>query len=165
MYSVDDLINQLDHGSDGEDNEEENLGHLVEEAEEDGNEEGNQNSDNENGENEEEKKSPTKVAKKPRKPSNRPKLNVERLKGPRGLMCMEKLFSKLKFQGHGHEREDLEITMNTMQYWCHRLFPQFSLDDTLEHLEKLGAKKPLIVSKINMNLETILLISFYISDS
>ncbi|GLV40468.1 uncharacterized protein CBL_04269 [Carabus blaptoides fortunei] len=144
MYSVDDLINQLDDGSDGEDNGEENIGHSVEEAAEDGNEEGNQNSGNEN---EDENNSPTKVIKKPRKQSNRPKLDVERLKGPRGLMCMEKLFSKLEFQGHGHEKEDLDIIMNTMQYWCHRLFPKFSFDDTLEHLEKLGAKKPLITLK------------------
>lgn len=87
-----------------------------------------------------------KSAKKVRKKSNRPVLNAERLKGPRGLICMEKIFSKLKFQGKGHEREDLDTVMTALHHWSHRLFPKYTFDDTLLQIEKLGTKKPVIVS-------------------
>lgn len=70
-----------------------------------------------------------------------PKLNLETLKGKKGLLTLQGYFEKGKFKGKGHEEEDLRTMMKTYEYWCHRLFPKFTFDDCLDHLEKLGTKK------------------------
>lgn len=74
-----------------------------------------------------------------------PKLNTERLKGPKGLHTIEKYFEGFKFHGKGYEKLDLDRIMKRMEHWGHRLFPKLDFDDFLEKVEKLGTKKDLQV--------------------
>lgn len=138
MYSLEEiLVNNDDIEEIQEDNQE--VGDL-EEVEREENEEEAPEEVKKDVEDEE------KPVKKVRKRSNRPLLNLERLKGPRGLICMENTFSKLKFKGKGHEEQDLNTVMHSLHHWCHRLYPKFTFDDTLERIETLGTKKPVVVS-------------------
>lgn len=74
-----------------------------------------------------------------------PKLNTERLKGPKGIHTIEKYFEGFKFHGQGYEKLDLDRVMKRLEHWGHRLFPKLDFDDFLERLEKLGTKKDLQV--------------------
>ena len=74
-----------------------------------------------------------------------PKLNVERLKGPKGIQTIEKYFEGFKFHGKGYEKLDLDRVMKRMEHWAHRLFPKLAFDDFAERLEQLGTKKELQV--------------------
>lgn len=74
-----------------------------------------------------------------------PKLNTERLKGPKGVHTIEKYFEGFKFEGKGHERTDLDRVMKRIEHWAHRLFPKYNFDDFLERAETLGSKKDLNV--------------------
>ncbi|KAG7201123.1 hypothetical protein KM043_003918 [Ampulex compressa] len=74
-----------------------------------------------------------------------PKLNTERLKGPKGLHTIEKYFEGFKFHGKGHEKADLNRIMKRLEHWSHRLFPKLHFDDFLARAEKLGTKKDLQV--------------------
>lgn len=74
-----------------------------------------------------------------------PKLNAERLKGPKGIQTIEKYFESFKFHGKGYEKLDLDRVMKRMEHWAHRLFPKLEFDSFLERLEKLGTKKDLQV--------------------
>ena len=74
-----------------------------------------------------------------------PKLNAERLKGPKGIQTIEKYFEGFKFYGKGYEKLDLDRVMKRMEHWAHRLFPKLEFDDFVERLEKLGTKKELQV--------------------
>ena len=74
-----------------------------------------------------------------------PKLNIERLKGPKGIQTIEKYFEGFKFYGKGYEKLDLDRVMKRMEHWAHRLFPKLEFDDFVERLEKLGTKKELQV--------------------
>ncbi|XP_076177569.1 TIMELESS-interacting protein [Ptiloglossa arizonensis] len=74
-----------------------------------------------------------------------PKINTERLKGPKGIQTIEKYFEGFKFQGKGYEKTDLDKIMKRMDHWAHRLFPKLTFDDFLEKLETLSTKKDLQV--------------------
>ncbi|XP_014609253.1 PREDICTED: protein TIPIN homolog [Polistes canadensis] len=74
-----------------------------------------------------------------------PKLNTERLKGPKGIHTIEKHFDGFKFYGKGKEKMDLDRIMKRLEHWAHRLFPKLDFDDFLEKTEKLGSKKDLSV--------------------
>ena len=74
-----------------------------------------------------------------------PKLNAERLKGPKGIQTIEKHFEGFKFYGKGYEKLDLDRVMKRMEHWAHRLFPKLEFDDFVDRLEKLGTKKELQV--------------------
>ena len=74
-----------------------------------------------------------------------PKLNAERLKGPKGIQTIEKYFEGFKFHGKGYEKLDLDRVMKRMEHWAHRLFPKLEFDDFVERVEKLGTKKELQV--------------------
>ncbi|XP_076668632.1 TIMELESS-interacting protein [Andrena cerasifolii] len=74
-----------------------------------------------------------------------PKLNVQRLKGPKGIQTIEKYFEGFKFHGKGYEKLDLDRVMKRMEHWAHRLFPKLEFDDFVDRLEKLGTKKELMV--------------------
>ncbi|XP_076630073.1 TIMELESS-interacting protein [Colletes latitarsis] len=74
-----------------------------------------------------------------------PKLNTERVKGPKGIQTIEKYFEGFKFHGKGYEKLDLDRVMKRMEHWAHRLFPKLEFDDFIEKLEKLGTKKDLQV--------------------
>lgn len=106
--------------------------------------EGLENEENENKDDEEKKKiKPKRVVRNPR-----PKLDLDLLKGRKGLLCLEGYFKNKKFRGRGYEEQDLRYIMKTYEYWCHRLFPKFPFDDCLSKLEKLGTKKNVQVFKI-----------------
>ncbi|CAF0899371.1 unnamed protein product [Rotaria sp. Silwood1] len=78
-----------------------------------------------------------KVARRPR-----PKLDVDRLTGPRGLNELCTLFKDDKFKGKGYEFVDLDTLMHKFEYWAHRLVPHMAFDDFIEKAENLGGKKP-----------------------
>jgi TIMELESS-interacting protein len=70
-----------------------------------------------------------------------PKLDPERLKGPRGIAILEDAFHDFKPHGKGYEKLDLDRVMKRLEHWAHRLYPRFQFDDCLEKIEKLGQKK------------------------
>ncbi|XP_031832496.1 uncharacterized protein LOC116426936 [Nomia melanderi] len=74
-----------------------------------------------------------------------PTLNVERLKGPKGIQTIEKYFEGFKFHGKGHEKLDLDRILKRIEHWAHRLFPKLEFDAFLEKVEKLGTKRELTV--------------------
>ncbi|XP_059474989.1 TIMELESS-interacting protein [Neocloeon triangulifer] len=92
--------------------------------------------------------------KKKRVLAPRPKLDPQRLMGPRGLLALEAEMKGVKLKGRGHEFDDLDLVMSKMQHWAHRLFPSYTFDDCLEKLEKLGSKKNVMVEmkKIRMGM-------------
>lgn len=47
-------------------------------------------------------------------------LNVERLKGPRGIIAIDDFFSDIKFKGKGYEKQDLDDVMKRLEHWAHR---------------------------------------------
>ncbi|XP_044737117.1 TIMELESS-interacting protein [Chrysoperla carnea] len=109
------------------------------------------NNDDENTE----QQTGTKVEVKKRIVRNpQPKLNADRLRGPRGIAVLESVFQNVKFKGKGHEKEDLKKVMWKLEHWCHRLYPKFQFDDCLERIEKLGSKKVVqtYVKKIRMGI-------------
>ncbi|XP_065355918.1 protein TIPIN homolog [Calliphora vicina] len=75
----------------------------------------------------------------------RPRLNVEVLRGQRGLHTIEDYFKDIKYKGKGNEKEDLDEVMRRMQHWGHRMYPTYKFDDVLANIERLGKKKPLQV--------------------
>ncbi len=60
-------------------------------------------------------------------------------------MVLQSLFDDIKFKGKRHEKEDLNAVMCRLEQWAHRLFPKFTLDDTLHKIETLGHKKQVMV--------------------
>jgi len=79
-----------------------------------------------------------KIARRPR-----PKLDVDRLTGPKGLDELCNLFKNEKFKGKGYEFDDLDTLMHKFEYWAHRLVPHMAFDDFIEKSENLGGKKPI----------------------
>lgn len=71
------------------------------------------------------------------------RLNVERLKSDRGIHTVENYFKDMKFRGKGHERDDLNAVMKRLEHWAHRLYPNYTFDDFVAQVEKLGRKKEL----------------------
>lgn len=68
-------------------------------------------------------------------------MNVERLKSDRGIHTVENYFKNFKFRGKGYEREDLNAMMKRLEHWAHRLYPNYTFDDFVSQVEKLGRKK------------------------
>lgn len=93
----------------------------------------------------EENKQVVKPKKKIKNPQ--PKLNEQRLMGPRGLQALEGYFERVKFKGKGYEEQDLNVLMKTYEYWCHRLFPKYPFDSCIARLETLGSRKALLTNK------------------
>ncbi|KAH8376705.1 hypothetical protein KR093_000944 [Drosophila rubida] len=75
----------------------------------------------------------------------RPRLTVDKLRGPRGLHTIENYFKDIKFKGKGHEKADLDEVLRRLQHWGHRMYPNYTFDDVLNNIERLGKKKPLQV--------------------
>ncbi|KAK7083558.1 hypothetical protein SK128_023962 [Halocaridina rubra] len=82
-----------------------------------------------------------------------PKLDAVRIAGPRGIPVIQKCFKNVKFQGKGHEKEDLDILMMHLEHWAHRLFPKLPFKDIVEQMEKLGNKKPVQVMMKKIRLD------------
>lgn len=80
---------------------------------------------------------------------------VFRLKGPRGLSLLPTWFEDIQLKGKGHESEDLNVVMNRLEQWTHRLFPRYTFDDTIDKLEKLGKKNEMkvILKRIRLDLD------------
>ncbi|KAM9860416.1 TIMELESS-interacting protein [Aulostomus maculatus] len=70
-----------------------------------------------------------------------PKLDSSRLISDRGLPSLRTLFHSVHFKGKGHEVEDLQLLMQRMENWAHRLFPKLQFEDFIDKVEKLGTKK------------------------
>nr|XP_061811153.1 TIMELESS-interacting protein-like [Nerophis lumbriciformis] len=70
-----------------------------------------------------------------------PKLDSHRLTSEKGLPALRTLFEDVRFKGKGHEAEDVRLLMQKMENWAHRLYPKFQLEDFIDKVEKLGAKK------------------------
>lgn len=47
-------------------------------------------------------------------------LNVERLKGPRGIIAVDDFYKDIKFKGKGYEKQDLNEVMKRLEHWAHR---------------------------------------------
>jgi TIMELESS-interacting protein len=75
-------------------------------------------------------------------------LNLERLRGPRGIAHLDDMFKDFKFHGKGYEKYDLDRVMKGLEHWAHRLYPRFQFDDCLEKIEKLGQKKAVQVNML-----------------
>lgn len=75
----------------------------------------------------------------------RPRLTVDTLRGPRGLHTIENYFKDIKFKGKGYEKDDLNEVLRRLQHWGHRMYPNYTFDDILNNIERLGKKKPLQV--------------------
>lgn len=71
------------------------------------------------------------------------RLNVERLKSDRGIHTLENYFKNMKYRGKGHERDDLNAVVKHLEHWAHRLYPNYTFDDFVGQVEKLGRKKEL----------------------
>lgn len=49
-----------------------------------------------------------------------PTLNVERLKGSRGIVAVDDFFKSMKFRGKGNEKQDLDDVLKRLEHWAHR---------------------------------------------
>jgi len=86
-----------------------------------------------------------------------PKLNPERLMGPRGIQTIEDLFGDWESKGKGKEFDDLEVVMKRMEHWAHRLYPKLPFDSVLDVVaNRLGKKKAIQthVKKIRLGMVT-----------
>lgn len=74
-----------------------------------------------------------------------PKLNLDALQGPKGLLALNELFKDFKFHGSGHEKEDLGNIIKLLEQWSYRLFPSLHFEDNLKKFENLGKKREIQV--------------------
>lgn len=72
-------------------------------------------------------------------------LNPARLTGPRGIQVIPDHFKDFKFKGKGHEKEDLDMVLKTLEHWAYRLYPKLKFQDCLKKIETLGKKRPVMV--------------------
>lgn len=138
----------LSNTSDYDEEDEHDIIAEYENQESDGDQGNQKNSDSENDQSKEEntvRRIDPSSSKKHIVRNPLPKLNTERLKGPKGIHTIEKYFEGFKFHGQGYEKLDLDRVMKRLEHWGHRLFPKLDFDDFLERLEKLGTKKDLQV--------------------
>ncbi|KAE9545157.1 hypothetical protein AGLY_000700 [Aphis glycines] len=111
-----------------------------------------QDRDDEQEQNEEKRIVPVKI----RVRNPQPKLNAERLRGPRGLSVLPTWFDTIELKGKGHESEDLNAVINRLEQWTHRLFPRYTFDDSIDKLENLGKKNEVkvLLKRIRMDLDS-----------
>jgi len=84
-----------------------------------------------------------------------PKLDPDRLMGPRGLLALEDVFKDWEPRGKGREFDDLDVVMKKMEHWAHRLFPSLKFDEILEKIAGPLAKKKTVqchVKKIRLGM-------------
>ncbi|CAG9863533.1 unnamed protein product [Phyllotreta striolata] len=86
----------------------------------------------------------------------RPKFDEHTLKTPKGLQAIKGHFQDFEPKGKGYEDKDLNAIIKRYEYWCHRLYPKFTFDDTIERLEVLGNRKATTtyLTRIRMGLES-----------
>jgi hypothetical protein len=56
-------------------------------------------------------------------------------------VALKEAQKQMKIKGRGHEKDDLNQIMFTLESWSHRLFPKLNFPDFLEKMEMLGKKK------------------------
>jgi len=88
-----------------------------------------------------------------RKIAKQPLLNVDRLLGKRGIGELEKVFEDFE-PTPGKEYEDLDIVLNRMKHWAHRMYPKLPFDDVTKQIAKLGSKMQVQtgIKRIRLNL-------------
>lgn len=96
---------------------------------------------NEEGEGEVSKLAEVPVAKRKSVKRPQPKLDANRLISEKGLPALRTLFDNVKFNGKGHEADDLKLLLRKMENWAHRLYPKLRFEEFVEKVESLGAKK------------------------
>nr|CAG4646475.1 EOG090X0AVC [Macrothrix elegans] len=69
-----------------------------------------------------------------------PKLDANRLCGPKGVEALVESFKGTQLKGKGYEKRDLDLILQQAEHWAHRLFPKLSFDDFIEQAAKLGGK-------------------------
>lgn len=79
------------------------------------------------------------IIKPKRKIAKQPLLNVDRIMGKKGIKVLPKLFDDFEPRP-GKEFEDLDIVMDRMKHWAHRLYPKHPFDDVTKGIAKLGSK-------------------------
>lgn len=85
----------------------------------------------------------------------RPKLNKDRLAGPKGIPELLRMSKNVHWRGKGQELHDLDTTMSLLEHWSHRLFPQMDSNNFFSNLERLGMKREIqtYMRKLRMGLE------------
>lgn len=69
-----------------------------------------------------------------------PKLDPDRICGPRGIGTLEEVFANFKPKGGDHVFEDLDVVMKKMEHWAHRLYPKLPCDDVMSRISFLGKR-------------------------
>ena len=75
-----------------------------------------------------------------------PKLNPDRILGPRGVTILSEVFQDFTPKGGDHVFEDLDRAMKKMEHWAHRMYPKLPFDNTMERVSVLGKKMQIQVS-------------------
>ena len=75
-----------------------------------------------------------------------PKLNPDRILGPRGVTILSEVFQDFTPKGGDHVFEDLDRAMKKMEHWAHRMYPKLPFDDTMARVSVLGKKMQIQVS-------------------
>ncbi|XP_067621473.1 protein TIPIN homolog [Eurosta solidaginis] len=74
--------------------------------------------------------------------SSRPKLSLDTLTGARGIHTIQDYFKDINFGGSGL---DLDEVIRRPTYWTHPMYPNYTFDDVVTHVERIGKKKTLQV--------------------
>ncbi|XP_059089914.1 TIMELESS-interacting protein-like [Tigriopus californicus] len=69
-----------------------------------------------------------------------PKLNPDRICGPRGIGILPSVMADFQPKGKGREFEDLNLVLKKLEHWAHRLYPKLPFDDVSDRLTVLGKK-------------------------
>jgi len=84
-----------------------------------------------------------------------PKLNPDRILGPRGVTILSEVFQDFTPKGGDHVFEDLDRAMKKMEHWAHRMYPKLPFDNTMARVSVLGKKMQIQTNlkKIRMGME------------
>ena len=74
------------------------------------------------------------------------RLDYEKLISDKGLPSLSRSLTRLKFKGHGFEREDLAKLIRFYEYWAYSLYPRVSFTAVIERVERLCSDKRLKVN-------------------
>ena len=89
-------------------------------------------------------KEETHIERKPRK--ERPKFTAELLLSENGFPLLKQQAPHIRYNGKGHEREDLNKLLRYYQHWMHQLYPKMTFDDGVKRAEKLCHEKRMKVA-------------------
>ncbi len=92
-----------------------------------------------------------------------PKLDPDRISGPRGIAVLQDIFKDFKPKGlsplsflfhrlfsfskehfrlgKGFEFDDLDLVLKRMEHWAHRLYPKLPFEDVTDRIADLGKKQ------------------------